>query len=314
MSIQSNIARLVIRASGFKHRLGSKEGMRRYISKYRPRQENSPPDKFEKHYRVEKYQLAGLPVYHIQPRHQVPQKHVVFVHGGAYVGRIVLLHWNFLYRLLQQYPCQVTVPLYGLAPEYTFRDAFPLLTTLYQRLLKNHSPGEIFFMGDSSGGGLSLAFAQSLLQSDLPQPGGVVLLSPWLDITMSDPDVVQREKQDPLLAIPGGREAATMWSGGADPREPMLSPINGSVKGLAPLCLLTGSDDMLLPDARKLRNKAQTQGQPLCYLEYPEMFHAWMLVGWLPEAKRAMRDIVAFLEAPPNKRSEPAAKHVYAKS
>ena len=70
-----------------------------------------------------------------------------------------------------------------------------------------------------------------------------------------------------------------------------MSPVYGSLKGLAPVTLFIGTRDILYPDCRKLRDKADSEGVRLHYREYDEMVHDWML-GPLPEAKHAIAEIV----------------------
>ena len=70
-----------------------------------------------------------------------------------------------------------------------------------------------------------------------------------------------------------------------------MSPEYGSLKGLAPITLFIGTRDILYPDCRKLRDKADSEGVRLDYREYDEMVHDWML-GPLPEAKHAIAEIV----------------------
>lgn len=301
MSIRSAIAKSVIRASCLKWIFGSELGVRNLVYHSPAKKEALPPRNLIARYRVETRQVEHRTVYHIHPRDRLPARHIFYLHGGAYVAPIVRVHWNFLFRLMRGLPCQLTVPLYGLAPRYTYNDAFSFLTRVYRNLLEKNSSENIVFMGDSSGGGLALAFAQTLRDVGLPQPGGIVMLCPWLDITdshpeMAGPEMAEIEKRDPILTIRGAREAGRIWAGGSDPRIPQLSPINGSLDGVAPLCVLTGTDDILFPESRALRDKAFLQNHPLCYLEYPFMFHAWMLLGFLPESRQALKDIVDYVQ------------------
>lgn len=302
MSMQSAIVKAAIRASCLKWIFGTELGVRNLVYHSAIKKEALPPRDLTARYRVKTCQFGDRPVYHVEPHNHAPFQHVFYLHGGAYVAPIVRLHWNFLSRLMCSLPCQLTVPLYGLAPKYTCEEAFVFLANAYRKLLENNAAQNIVFMGDSSGGGLALAFAQMLRDVGLPQPGGVVMLSPWLDLTVSHPQTAEIEKRDPLLAIRGAREAGKIWAGGSDPRIPQLSPINGSLEGLPPLCLLTGTDDILLPDARALRDKAHVENHPLCYREYPSMFHAWMLLGWLPESRQALRDITEFMDGCPRQK------------
>lgn len=296
MSVRSKIFRTMIRASGRKRTFASAENMRKFVARRRPAKESDPPNKLDTKFDIECTSVLNRPVYYLEPKERSSGRHIIYLHGGSYVQKMMRLHWNFIHRLTEAYPCSVSVPLYGLAPEFSHRDAFALLTSHYRDLLQAHAPEDIIIMGDSAGGGLALAFARSLVNSDLPQPGQVVMLSPWLDITLTNPAIPQVLDRDPLLDVPGNQEAGRMWAAGEDPRAPQLSPLYGPLEGLPPLCLFIGTDDILLPDARLFRDHASGEGHPLAYHEYPSMFHVWMLLP-MPETERTITDIVQFISA-----------------
>lgn len=297
MSVGSELARFLIRVSNVRRVFASESEMHAYVARNRPAKERRPPSEIFTRFRTERRDINGRPVYHIQPSDNTPERHIVFLHGGAYVGVMKILEWKFLIRLMEAQPCQVTVPLYGLAPEYTYRDTFELMTKLYRGLLTENSAENIFLLGESCGGGIALGFAQSLMELDLPQPGGLVLLSPALDITLRNPDIPEIEARDPVMAVPGNREAGRMWAGGDDPTIPQLSPINGPLKGLAPICALVGSNEILMPDVRRLRDRANEEAQTFQYLEYRSMFHVWMLLP-TPEGQQATNDVIEFIDHP----------------
>jgi acetyl esterase/lipase len=146
-------------------------------------------------------------------------------------------------------------------------------------------------MGDSSGGGISLALSQRLREDGQPQPGHVILLSPWLDATLSNPDIPAIDKIDPFLGVEGLKYGGEVYARDVDPRSYLVSPVYGNLKGLAPITLFIGTRDILWPDCRRLRDRAREEGVALDYREYDGMVHDWML-GPLPEAKRAIREIV----------------------
>lgn len=295
MSLQSKVFRTFIRASGRKHLFASEGKVRQFVTRHRPVKESKPPHKLESRFNIGCDLINDRPIYYLQQKSGNDLRHIVYVHGGSYIQKMMRPHWTFIHRLAGVYPCSVSVPLYGLAPEYNYRDAFALLDLHYRELLETHSPEDIVLMGDSAGGGLALAFAQSLIKSDLPQVGQVVMLSPWLDITLSNPDISDVISRDPVLDVPGNQEAGRMWSAGTDPKDPNLSPLYGPLKGLPPLCLFIGTDDILMPDARLFHEKARAGGQSLEYHEYPSLFHLWMFLP-MPEANSAISEIMHFLE------------------
>ena len=108
---------------------------------------------------------------------------VIYLHGGAYVNEIMIPHISFCDRLAKKVSGTVFAPLYPLAPNHTYDETYDILEKLYRHLLELDKP--ITIMGDSSGGGLSAAFAQYLAANDLPQPENLILISPWVDVSMS---------------------------------------------------------------------------------------------------------------------------------
>jgi monoterpene epsilon-lactone hydrolase len=128
----------------------------------------------------------------------------------------------------------VEVPIYGLALQHIYREAYPFLTDVYQQLLADVDASAVTLAGDSAGGGLALGLAQMFEETGLPQPRRLVLISPWLDRTLSKPDLPAVEARAPWMSIAGTREAGTVWADGDDPTDPQLSQLNGPLDGLPP--------------------------------------------------------------------------------
>jgi acetyl esterase/lipase len=149
-------------------------------------------------------------------------------------------------------------------------------------------------MGDSAGGGLALALAQALKAEGLPQPGHIALLSPWLDLTMSDPATLAHEARDPVLKTEAALAAARMYAGDLPLDDPRVSPILGEIEGLAGITVLTGTRDLLNPDARRFVARVQAGGQAAELIEYEGQVHAWMLLP-LPEAHQARQQVADIL-------------------
>ncbi|WP_246271540.1 alpha/beta hydrolase [Amycolatopsis acididurans] len=245
-----------------------------------------PPASARSGLEVERDEILGRPVYTIRPPHGRSSRHVLYFHGGAYVHQIQKDHWKFLGRLVKRTGCTVTAPLYPLAPNHRYDQTITMILAAYKEKLGEVAPHDQIVMGDSAGGGLSLVLARQLREEGRPQPQEIVLLSPWLDITMSDPMQREYDKKDPYLGIPGLLEAGRLYAGALDPSDPLVSPINGNLHGLGALTVFVGTRDVLLSDARRLRTKAEAEHVPLEYREYEGMFHAWVLAT-IPEAQRA---------------------------
>ena len=263
----------------------------------RPKGDPEPPASLRRRHLVTVRTVEGFPCYTVALRSvTAPAKALVYLHGGAYVSEIVRADWRFISRLADA-GCQAEIPIYGLAPQHTYRDAFPAITAVHRALLDRFDPHAVFWAGDSAGGGLALAVTQTLPTAGLAPPARLILLSPWLDITMSNPGIAQIAPRDPWLSPAGLIECRRAWAGGDDPRDPRLSPINGPLDGLPPLDLFTGTAEIFRPDVRLLAQRATDAGIPVRLTEADGAFHVYPLAP-VPEARTAIDSIVHAVAEP----------------
>ena len=272
----------------YKPRMATVERARQRIAE--PKRSGEPPAALRRRHAVSSRQVEGFWCHTVAPRGRSAQRAAVYLHGGAYIGEIAPQHWALIGRMADA-GVRVEVPIYGLAPQHTYRDAYPFLTAVYRQLLADVEPSTITVAGDSAGGGLALGFAQTLLDAGLPQPGRLILVSPWLDLTLSNPDLPAVEARDPWLSSKGLHEAARVWADGDDPTDPRLSPLNGPLTGLAPIDLYVGTREICLPDARLLQEWAAAQGVKPRIIVCDGAVHVYPLVP-APEGRAAARQIV----------------------
>jgi len=235
-----------------------------------------------------------MPVHVLEPRDMNPALTVLFLHGGAYVMNATRPHWRFLASLVENTGCRVVAPDYPLVPASCYADAYPLLKGLYRHLVADAPSAPLLLMGDSAGGGLALGLAMAVRDEGQALPAGILLLSPWLDVTMSNHHIDEIDPHDPFLNVEGLKRAGLAWARGANPRKPWISPIYGVLAGLPPLHLFIGTKDVLVADARRFRGLCIASGADLCFYEFENMVHDWMLLDF-KEAKMAMEQIAGIL-------------------
>ena len=286
-SLQMRVIRGVLRLTR-KPRTATVERARQRIAA--PKGSNEPPVGLRTRHDVRTRPVQGFPCTTVAPRNGGTGRTVVYLHGGSYTGEIAPQHWALISKLADA-GVRVEVPLYGLAPQHTHREAYPFVTEVYRDLLAEVDASAVTVAGDSAGGGLALGFAQTLAAEQLPQPRRLVLLSPWLDLTLSHPGLPALEPRDPWLNIDGTVEAGKVWAGGDDPTQPRLSPINGPLAGLAPMDVYVGTHELCLPDALLLQERAATAGAELRLTVCPGAVHVYPLVP-APEGRAAARRIV----------------------
>jgi len=287
-STQSKLFNTVLRL------INKKNFLRKQLAagKFDPFCSPEPPFSISKSCYVHKFQINDQNVFALKPKNKHDTgKNILYLHGGAYVQRFNKFHWDFLAELVKRTHCTITAPDYPLAPAYTYKESFGMVTELYKRLLETTIPGDLIIMGDSAGGGLALALAQKMRNENVVQPAQIILLSPWLDITLTNPDIKDIEPMDPFLEKESLQEAGKLYAGETKRDYYLLSPINGSLEGLGKISVFAGSNEILVADTRKLKSLAISKGITLNYNEYAHMVHAWMFLNF-PESKRAKQQIV----------------------
>ncbi|MBX2979163.1 MAG: alpha/beta hydrolase [Flavobacteriales bacterium] len=248
-------------------------------------------------YRVSVARQEGRRVWTVAPRGRAGSKVVLYLHGGAYVRNINFFHWLLIGHLVRRTGATVVVPDYPLAPTASHREAHAFVQRTYADLLKQYTPEHIVVMGDSAGGGLALGLAQDLRGQGLPVPARLILIAPWLDVTVSDPVIEALVPLDHMLDVASIRRAGLAYAAGDDPRHPSVSPLFGALHGLPRITLFVGTHDLLLADARALVRQMEAEGHTMDLHEYPGMFHVWVAVTMVPEAKEALSRIAGMVQA-----------------
>lgn len=245
---------------------------------------------------IEKIDTTGFYGHWIYPRKSDFKKTILYSHGGAYVSGPSLLHWRVLSHLVLTDNYRVLLVNYPKAPEHPYPAALNAVESAYLKLLEDTAPDDIVIMGDSAGGGLTLALAMKLRDEGKTLPSRLVLLSPWLNLAMDNEETPKQAERDNMLALPGLADAASSYRGTEELQNPYISPLFGSLEGLPPTLLMIGTLDILLPDCREFRRKAEAASLDLTYEEWEGMFHVWMLnIPYIPEAVEAVSRILNWL-------------------
>lgn len=185
---------------------------------------------------------------------------ILYIHGGGYVNQPVIQHWDMLNRVAKNTNSKIVVPIYPLAPFSTYEESYSLLTSLYQSIESNQDTKKIVLMGDSAGGGLSLGLAETFNEKNIPQPNALVLLSPWVDVTMKNSDIKEYEKKDPMLDRNALIAYGESWAGSTDTKDYRVSPLYGNISHLKNVTIFVGTREQFYPDIMKLNDKLKEAG------------------------------------------------------
>jgi|SRR5690349_19752436 len=270
----------IMRRSGFRNHLFPPHKLDHWAANPRTPHSSTPPALVRRNAVITRVDLDGHPVYRVIPKQ--PEKargHMVYLHGGGYVKPLIpLIHWPFIVKLAGTLQRTVTVPIYPLAPEHSYRDVFPFLLRIYDRLLGTWSADTVMFAGDSTGASMALALCHALRDADGVQPSALLMFSPWLDVRIPAPEAQAVADIDPGLNIEHLREAGRRYAGGDPLDTPLVSPGLGLLAGLPPMTIFTGGHDLLDPDIRAFRRRAATEGIDIGWHERDRGLHCWPMM------------------------------------
>ncbi len=292
VSSRAAMASVGIQLSGFKRALGDPDSLAKLIAQCR--EDNSQPYDFPRgtnfDVAVDKKEVAGSEVVILNDNGNDNQPRILYLIGGAYLVRADKQHWQFLNRLAKLTNCRVVVPLYPLLPQHEFADAYHFLMQLYTDAYNQVAVSNITVMGDSAGAGLAAGFCEYLGQRGLPQPGNLVLISPWLDATMSNKLIDHYVEKDVTLDPAGLRHVGEMWAGKVDPHDYRISPLYGDVSSLRRVMIFTGTHEVMYPDTNEFVRKLREHHVPVDYHIARGLFHIYPLYD-IPEAEKALKMI-----------------------
>ena len=209
---------------------------------------------------------------------------LLHLHGGGYVVGSAFGYRPLAGALALAADAGVLVPDYRLAPEHTFPAAIDDSVAAYRWMLdRGVEPEQVTISGDSAGGGLVVSTLLTIKQRGLPQPGGAVLMCPWVDLEL-------KLRSDQTV-----RRSAEAYLAGHPADDPLASPLGADLSGLAPLLIQAATGDDLLVDAQGLTDRARAQGVEVELELYSVDAHVFHLFwSFLPEAAEALKSAGEF--------------------
>jgi monoterpene epsilon-lactone hydrolase len=232
--------------------------------------------------------IAGVRGVWCAPSTSSSKAAVLYLHGGVFVYGTAHAYRHFAGQIAERSGVPVFVADYRRAPEEPFPAALDDTVAAYRGLAAGHDARNVAVVGDSAGGGLAL----SLLQGE-PNARCGVLFSPWTDLALTGASIESNASDDPQLSRAALEAGAGQYLGGHDPRDPLASPLYGSVRGTPAIQVHVGTAEILLDDSLRLASRGGIEVH-----EWEGMPHVFPSAVGLFEAARAAHDVVAaFLRA-----------------
>ena len=229
----------------------------------------------------------------VLPRDERRQGVILYLHGGGYTCGDIEYAKAFSSVLAEECGVRTLAIAYRLAPEHPYPAALDDALEAYRYLLKKgYHPEQIALCGESAGGGLSYALCLRLKMENLPLPGGIITISPWVDLTLSGASYEINKEIDPTVT----REILAFYAEayGGDPKDPCVSPTFGDLSEMPPSLIFVGDEEIMRSDAVDLHKKLLAAGRRSELIVAQERWHAYLLYGF-SEDKQEFLTINRFL-------------------
>jgi monoterpene epsilon-lactone hydrolase len=224
---------------------------------------------------------------------------VLYLHGGGYVIGSPRSHRHLAAAIAIAAGAPALLLDYRRAPECPFPAALEDAVAAYRWLLDTgFAARRLVIAGDSAGGGLTIATLLALRDAGVPLAAAGICISPWVDLTCSSGGYEAKAASDPIISVTAVGAMARSYLGDADAKGPLASPLYADLRGLPPLLIHVGSEEVLLDDAVSLAERAKAAGVDATLEVWDQMVHVWhWFLPMLDEAAAAIDRIGRFIRA-----------------
>lgn len=245
-----------------------------------------------------KFDVAGIESEYSIPDFPHDKKHIImYCHGGGYTCGNLNYARILSGKLSLSCGIEVISFAYRLSPENPYPAAIEDALSVWDYLMHlGYGASDIIIAGDSAGGNLALELCLRLKDAGRMLPGGLILFSPWTDMTMSGKSYTVWKDKDPMLtpeyilAVRGAYAGAE-----ADFENPVYSPLFGDLSELPPTLIQVGSNEILRDDSELLADKLQQEGVFVRNEVYEGGWHVFQMLP-LGISSRAMSSAAEFVD------------------
>jgi monoterpene epsilon-lactone hydrolase len=249
----------------------------------------------------------------VSPRECSKEQPIIYyLHGGGYISGSAKSCRPITATLSRHLRTRVFGLDYRLAPEHRFPAGLDDAMAGYRWLVSNGiDPRSIAVVGDSAGGGMTLALALRLRDAGETMPACLVCLSPWTDMTSTSESLRANSERDSMFVGEDIERYASVYLGDHSRRDPLASPLLADLGGLPPVLIQVGRDEVLLDDARNLHAKFQAAGDSSTLHIYENVPHGWHYgAPFVPETGEALREVAELIGESCRSPASPAGRRL----
>lgn len=265
------------------------------FKKIRKEDIHHPSSKFFKRNLLSTFKISDSLISEIG-KDQCSDRLLIFIHGGAFISGPAEHHWNTVKEIAKKMDCKIWMCDYPKAPENEITKISENIDAIYSEAQKKYEANQISILGDSVGGTLATALVQRLILKKLKLPAKLILVTPVMDASMSNPKIKTFEKIDPMLSKKGVLSAKKMCAGNKDLKDQMISPLYGNFEGFPSTVLFLAKKDILYPDAKLAEIKMKKSNVNMKVIEGENMPHIWPFLPVMKEAKTSLNQMIRLIK------------------
>ena len=244
----------------------------------------------------ESFELDGMNAAWVRPDRPHDQHRVIlYCHGGGYTSGNLGYSRPLASKLSHITGWPTLCFEYRLAPEHPYPAAVEDAERAWDYLMQlGYGARDVAVAGDSAGGNMALVLCHRLRAAGRRLPARLVLMSPWTDMMASGKSYTERAAVDPTITLDYIKAVRSVYAGNEDLASPMLSPLFGDFENFPPTLIQAGSNELLLSDSVRLRDRMLAAQVP-CRLEvWNGMWHVFQMFP-IKRANQAMERVGKFL-------------------
>ena len=266
------------------------------VEKQRESQENLGELLRKRELNYESFEIDGIMAEWVSVNRSHMKKYVIlYCHGGGYMTGSYRYARSITNKLASSTSMDVLSFDYRLAPEHPYPAAIEDALKVWDYLMyQGYGARDIIIAGDSAGGNLALTLTLALKEQGRLLPRGLLLFSPWTDMTRSGKSYQKKASADPILTLEYIEEAVRAYAGENDLEDPMISPVFADFTGFPQTFIQVGTNEILLSDSLKLDKQMLKYRVPVRLEQYKGMWHVFQMAPF-KTAYEAMDEAAEFV-------------------
>ncbi|WP_114789318.1 alpha/beta hydrolase [Niabella yanshanensis] len=211
----------------------------------------------------------------VKPDDAIENEVLVYIHGGAFIYGSLQSHTAMVTHIAGALKRRILMIEYRLAPEHPYPAGLNDCVGVITKFFAANSGIEFGIMGDSAGGGLTIATQIQLRDQGGPMPRYSIVVSPWVDLTCVNESYNINKSEDSILTREFLQWAAGLYAGNSNILVGLLSPVKANLTNLPSTLIVYGTAEILADDSIHLHRQLVEAGVDAELTSFDDEQHVW---------------------------------------